>query len=33
MTLTPLPVNKRKRRFAPPPKAEPKIESQNGSRS
>jgi translation initiation factor IF-3 len=33
MTLTPLPANKRKRRFAPPPKAEPKTESQNGSKS
>jgi translation initiation factor IF-3 len=33
MTLTPLPANKRKRRFAPPPKTEAKIESQNGSKS
>jgi translation initiation factor IF-3 len=33
MTLAPLPANKRKRRFAPPPKAETTVESQNGSKS
>ncbi len=33
MTLTPLPANRRKRRFAPPPKAVAKVDSQNGSKS
>ena len=35
MTLTPLPANKRKRRFAPPPReaGEVEVESQNGTDS
>jgi translation initiation factor IF-3 len=33
MTLTPLPVNRRKRRFLPPPKEEAVADSQNGSKS
>jgi len=34
MTLTPLPANRRKRRFLPPPKEKaPAADSQNGSKS
>src|SRR5947208_15923614 len=33
MTLTPLPSNRRKRRFLPPPKVEAAADSQNGSKS
>jgi len=33
MTLTPLPANRRKRRFAPPPKDVAKVDSENGSKS
>jgi translation initiation factor IF-3 len=33
MTLTPLPANRRKRRFLPPPKEEAAADSQNGSKS
>jgi translation initiation factor IF-3 len=33
MTLTPLPANRRKRRFLPPPKEEAVADSQNGSKS
>jgi hypothetical protein len=33
MTLTPLPANRRKRRFLPPAKEEGDADSQNGSKS
>jgi translation initiation factor IF-3 len=33
MTLSPLPANRRKRKFAPPPKETATVESQNGSKS
>jgi translation initiation factor IF-3 len=33
MTLSPLPANRRKRRFAPPPKETETVDSQNGSKS
>src|SRR5213083_2119244 len=33
MTLSPLPANRRKRRFLPPPKEEAAADSQNGSKS
>jgi translation initiation factor IF-3 len=33
MTLSPLPASRRKRRFAPPPKATVAVDSQNGSKS
>ena len=33
LTLTPLPANRRKRRFLPPPKVEAGADSQNGSNS
>src|SRR6202165_708022 len=33
MTLSPLPANRRKRRFAPPPKDVAKVDSENGSKS